>query len=265
MTEELTNVEQLRFVVERRPLAVLTDMDGTLSPIADRAEQAFVPAGIKSALSELIVAGAKVAVVTGRSLDVARKMLDLAGVDFAASHGVDVWIDGRSERPPEVEQWIERERLALSDLRVVEGDGVWIEDKEFGLAIHYRQAQNPDAARERIVSAIAASAQAREFELQEGRKIVELRPPLRMNKGTAAVSLIDRYGAAGVVCLGDDITDIDMFRAVRAAGAEGGLAAAVVAVRSQEASAEVLENADWWVDGVDGVQRLLREIATTLR
>jgi trehalose-phosphatase len=260
MVEALTSVDQIRHVLEQRPLLVLTDVDGTLSPIVDRAEDAFVPAEIKQALSALIGRGVSVAAITGRSLEVARRMVDVPGVDFAASHGVDVWVEGRSERPQEVAEWSRQAREALAELRAVEGRGVWIEDKEFGLAIHYRQAADGEAARERILAGIAASAPARGFEMQEGRMIVELRPRLAMNKGTAAAAMIERLGATGVLCLGDDVTDIDMFREVGGRRA-GGPSAAIVAVRSEEASGEVAASADYWVDGVDGVGWLLGEVA----
>jgi len=259
----LTSGDQRRPVLERRPLLVLTDVDGTLSPIVDRAEDAYVPNEIKGALSSLIARAVGVAAITGRSLETARRMVDVAGVHFAASHGVDVWVDGRSERPKEVAQWEERAREVLAELRTVEGGGVWIEDKEFGLAIHYRQASDGEAARERILATIAESAAAREFEVQEGRMIVELRPRLAMNKGTAAAAIIERLGAQGVLCLGDDVTDIDMFREVRRLrDGRGGIGSAIVAVRSEEASAEVVDSADYWVDGVDGVAWLLSEVVT---
>lgn len=261
MAEELRSVEQMRHFLDGRPLAVLADVDGTLSPIVDRAEDAVVPEEIKASLAALVTRGVRVAAITGRSLEVARRMVDVAGVDFAASHGVDVWVGGASERPEEVSEWAERGRAALVELRAVEGEGVWIEDKEFGLAIHYRQAADGPMARERILTAISASDAAREFELQEGRMIVELRPRLAIDKGTAAAAMIERYGARGVVCLGDDVTDIDMFREVRRLR-EGpdATGAAIVAVRSEEASAEVVESADFWVAGVDGVAWLLGEV-----
>jgi trehalose 6-phosphate phosphatase len=189
-------------------------------------------------------------------------MVDVPGVDFAAGHGVDLWVEGRSERPPEAADWTGRARRALADLRPAEGEGVWIEDKEFGLAVHYRQSVDGDAARKRILAAVGASTAAREFELQEGRKIVELRPRLAMNKGTAAAALIERLGVKSVLCLGDDVTDVDMFREVSRLR-EGGLPAAIVAVKSEEASDEVLANADWWVDGVEGVERLLTDVVRT--
>lgn len=259
MTEELASVEQIRAVVGQRPLVVLADIDGTLSPIVDRAEDALVPEGMKASLAALVERGVKVAAITGRSLEMARRMVDVPGVDFAASHGVDVWVDGRSERPPEVAQWEERAREALAQLRFVEGGGVWIEDKAFGLAIHYRQAEDGEVARERIVGAISESPAGQGFVVQEGRKIVELRPRLKMNKGTAAAAMVERLGARGVICLGDDVTDIDMFRAVSRLR-DGGPEAAIVAVRSEEASAEVEESADYWVDGVEGAGWLLGEL-----
>jgi trehalose 6-phosphate phosphatase len=91
-----------------------------------------------------------------------------------------------------------------------------------------------------------------------------LRPRLPVDKGVATEEIVRRVGARAVICVGDDTTDIDMFRAVarlRDAGLEG----ANVAVRSEEASPEVAANADYAVDGIEGVERLLEELLRALR
>ena len=263
MAERLDDLEAIGGVLDRRPLALLTDMDGTLSPIVDRAEDAVIPEGIRRALADLVSRDVSVAVVTGRALAMARRMVGVEGVDFAAGHGVDILIGGRAERPAEIALWGERARQAIEELRAVEREpGVWIEDKEFGLAVHYRQAEDAEGAREAILQAVRGSRAGSEFEVQEGRRIVELRPRLLANKGTAASLLVARLAARGVVCLGDDVTDIDMFREVRRRRESGALEAAIVAVRSDEASEAVLANADWWVDGVEGVERVLNGMLT---
>ena len=93
--------------------------------------------------------------------------------------------------------------------------------------------------------------------------VIELRPPLDVDKGTALKTLAERLSLRGVVCLGDDITDIDMFAAARRLSA-GGMAVATVAVASEEAAPEVAEAADYTVEGVAGVSRLLREMVRAL-
>ncbi len=93
--------------------------------------------------------------------------------------------------------------------------------------------------------------------------VIELMPPLEVDKGTALETLAKRLELRGVVCLGDDITDIDMFAAARRLRA-GGMAVATVAVAGDEAAPEVAQAADYAVEGVAGVSRLLREMVKAL-
>ncbi|MCH8814698.1 MAG: trehalose-phosphatase [Chloroflexi bacterium] len=260
MADELTSIDLISDVVRATPLALFSDIDGTLSPIVDDPSAARVPDEIIDHLRALAERGAMVALVTGRSLEVARRMVDLPGVAYAAAHGVDLWVDGRSVRPPVVEALGRAASRAIADLRSLEKRaGIAIEDKGFGLSVHYRQADDPNEAHAAVLAAIAASRAAGEFELHEGRMLVELRPKLGMNKGTAVAELVERFGAGAIICLGDDITDIDMFQAARRLGSDARPAVSVAA-RSDEADPSVLNSADYWVDGVDGIRWLLGEI-----
>ncbi|MFQ5473338.1 MAG: trehalose-phosphatase [Dehalococcoidia bacterium] len=264
MTERLTTVSPIADVIRARPLAVFTDIDGTLSPIVDNPDEAYVPAEIQNHLRSLMAEGVIVSMITGRSLDIARRIVGVPVRAYAASHGIDVWVDGESVRPSRVEAWERKARQALAELRAIEGvSGITIEDKEFGLAIHYRRSGDRASVRESILSAISESASASEFEVHEGRMLVELRPKLDISKGTAVTDLVERFDAKGIVCLGDDVTDIDMFEAV--GEFRGGDRLGVsIAVRSEEADERVLGSADYWVEGVEGVQWLLGEIVSAL-
>jgi trehalose 6-phosphate phosphatase len=141
---------------------------------------------------------------------------------------------------------------------------VTVDDKGPVVAFHYRRANSEEEARAAIQAAIAASEAAAHFRVQEGRKVIELRPPLAIDKGTAVVTLIRRIGAKSVLAIGDDTTDLDMFRGVRDLR-EAGLAGASVAVWSDEVEPLVLESADYFVRGVAGVEWLLEELAKALR
>ncbi|MCH7576524.1 MAG: trehalose-phosphatase, partial [Chloroflexi bacterium] len=142
-------------------------------------------------------------------------------------------------------------------------DGGQMENKGALLAMHYRRAGDPAAARIALLAAVARSRAAGRFRAQEGRMGIELRPPLEVDKGTALEALAERLSIRGVVCLGDDITDIDMFAAARRLRG-GGLTVGTVAVASEEAAPEVAEAADYTVEGVAGVSRLLREMVRAL-
>ena len=265
MAQTLTNIEPLLPLLRQRPLGVLSDIDGTLAPIVPRPEDAAVPEETRRLLRGLVAKGVRVALVTGRSLETARAMTGVEGIAFAAEHGLRLWVDGRLEAAPGLAEYEALAGQAQAELRQTELQmpGVQVENKGPLLAVHYRRAKEPRAAREAVLAAVERSAAARRFRLHEGRMVVELRPPLDVDKGTAAVTLIERLGLRGVVCLGDDITDIDMFAAAGRKRAAG-LAAITVAVASEEATPELLRAADYSLEGTEGVRWLLGEMLRAL-
>jgi trehalose 6-phosphate phosphatase len=251
--------------LRQEPFGLLSDIDGTLAPIVPRPEDAAVPEETRALLRGLVEKGVRVALVTGRSLESALQIAGVEGVAFAAEHGLRLWIDGRLEAAPGLAEYEALAGQAQAELRQTERDvsGVQVENKGPLLAIHYRRAKEPPAAREAVLEAVERSTAARRFRLHEGRMVVELRPPLDVDKGTAAVTLIERLGLRGAVCLGDDITDIDMFAAVSGERAQG-LAAITVAVVSEEATPELLQAADYSLEGTEGVRWLLGEMLRAL-
>jgi trehalose 6-phosphate phosphatase len=264
MAEPLTSIAPLLAVVRRRPLGVMADIDGTLAPIVPRPEDAAVPEETRALLRGLAGKGVRVALITGRSLEAARSIAGLTEVAYAAGHGLTLWIEGRTEVAPGLEPYPELVRRAEHDLEALVSrvPGVQFENKGPLLAVHYRRAANRTAARAAILSAIGGSRAAGGFRTHEGRMVIELRPPLAVDKGTALETLAERLELRGMVCLGDDVTDIDMFEAAKRLG-DGGHAVATVAVRSAEARA-VEEAAEYSVEGVAEVEWLLREIARAI-
>lgn len=256
---ELHDAAALRGLVEGRPLAVLSDIDGTLSPIVANPEDARATERAVRALAALVERGARVALITGRPLEVAQRMAPVAGAWFAANHGLTTYTDGKAETPADVKPYVELARQAIAEIGEIGLPGVMVEDKGAILALHYRNASSEEDARRAIEAAIARSPAAREFTLHRARKVIELRPPLAINKGTAARDFIALMTPSAVICMGDDATDIDMFRAVKASG----VPCAVVAVANNE-EAGVLKEADYFVRGVEGVERLLEQILTVM-
>lgn len=264
MGAPLASIEPLLPALRERPLGLFSDVDGTLAPIVSRPEDATVPTEIRSLLAEMAGRGVMVALITGRSLEMARAMVGLDGVVYAAEHGLTVWSDGVVETVPGIEEYGELARQAERDLSELTraAPGVQLENKGPLLAVHYRRAADPEA-RERILEAVARSTAAGRFRIHEGRKVIELRPPVDIDKGTALESLARRSGLRAALCLGDDITDLDMFDALRRLQGEG-LAGAALAVVSEDSAPEVREAADYELEGVERVEWLLREIVTTL-
>jgi trehalose 6-phosphate phosphatase len=113
-----------------------------------------------------------------------------------------------------------------------------------------------------MLNAIADDARAAGLIPKPGREVMEIRPGVRIDKGTAVRALLARSGARRAVYFGDDWTDADAWRALRELRDEGVLETAVgVAVASREVPAEVLAQADHMLDGPEGVVIALRHLA----
>lgn len=261
MAEELRDISPLRPLLEHRPLALLSDIDGTIAPIVSHPDDSAVTSRAREALLLLIDAGIRVAFVTGRPLETARRMVAIEEAYYATNHGLDVWVpEGGRETPVEVRPYVDWARDVLREIGDIDTEGVVLEDKGAILAFHYRLAADTATALTAIKSAIARSETAKRFRVQEGRKVYELRPPLLINKGTAAQMLATRMGAASVLTMGDDVTDFEMFEGVRTMG----LPNAVVGVWNAE-EPEVVNQADYFVRGVAGVEWLLDQLVRFVR
>jgi trehalose 6-phosphate phosphatase len=265
MAQPLTSIEPLLPLLRRQPFGVLADIDGTLAPIVPRPEDAAVPEETRELLRGLTGRGVRVALITGRSLEAARSIAGLSEVAYAAGHGLTLWIEGRTEVAPGLEPYPELARRAEHDLGPLASriPGVQFENKGPLLAVHYRRTAEPEAAREAILAELQRSPVTERFWVQEGRFLIELRPPIGVDKGTAAVALAGRLGLRGAIVLGDDMTDIDMFAALGGKKVAG-LTAATIAVVNEEATPEVLRAADYSLEGTEGVRWLLAEVLRAL-
>ena len=263
MAEELRDIELLRPLLSRKPFAILSDIDGTLAPIVPNPEEARISPRARDAIRQLIRQGVRVAFITGRALEKAQSMVNIPEAYFAANHGLHIAASGDTSTPEEVWPYVEWARQVIHDASHRNLPGVTVEDKGAVVAFHYRRANSDEEARAAIRAAVAASEAAAHFRVQEGRKVIELRPPLAIDKGTAVGTLVRQTGAKSVLAIGDDTTDLDMFRGVRDLR-EAGISGASVAVWSDEVEALVLESTDYFVRGVEGVEWLLEELAKAL-
>ena len=125
------------------------------------------------------------------------------------------------------------------------------------VAFHWRGAPDEDAARTAI-DALAAKAEAAGLRTHWGRKVLEIRPPVRMDKGAGIISFLEGADVDVVMYVGDDTTDIDAFRALAQLKQEGQVSHAIrVGVKSEDGPTQITEQADVVVDGTEGVQQLL--------
>ncbi|MFH1002560.1 MAG: trehalose-phosphatase [Chloroflexota bacterium] len=244
--------------LRRSPFGLMTDIDGTISPIAPTPQAAAVSPLCRRYLGRLARRLPLVAALSGRPVRQVREMLQIRGVVCIGNHGMERWRRGRRQVTPAVRPYLPVIRAVIRELSPLEAiEGLWIEDKEISASLHYRLCPRPEAARQAILAALEGSPLARGLRIQEQRRAIELLPPVAVDKGTAVRGLIEEYRLQGAVYLGDDTTDVDAFRAVHAAvGADfRGYALGVI---NPETSSQLLAEADFSLDGVADVERFLR-------
>ena len=244
--------------------AVLLDIDGTLAPIVERAGEAHVPEPTRQLVIEVAKKYGLVACVSGRRASEARAMVSVGTITYLGSHGAEVLRPGWTapEVDPELEAWAPQMEGFARDLDLADMGRrrVRLERKGPILAFHWRGAPDEVAARAAI-DTIAAKAQAAGLHPHWGRKVLEVRPPVRFDKGSGVARLIGDAGVDSVLYVGDDRTDVDAFRALARLAEQGSIAHAIrVGVVSEEGPSEIADETDFLVDGPRGVRQLLEDL-----
>jgi trehalose 6-phosphate phosphatase len=222
--------------------ALLLDVDGVLAPIVARPELAAVPDETRAELRRLAGRYLLVAAVSGRAGEDAAPLVGVPGIRVIGNHGLEL--------DPHAEE-LAGELAAFRD-----AVGLPVEDKRLSLTYHFREAPDETAAVAEL-EAVAQRAQRAGFVPRWGRKVLEIRPPVEADKGSAVRTLLADSGARRALYAGDDTTDLDAFAGLRAAGLEH---AVCVAVASAEGPAELREAADLVLPGTDAVPDLLARL-----
>jgi trehalose 6-phosphate phosphatase len=290
-------------VVARAPqaTALFCDIDGTISPIVPDPYRAVVPAPFRAALATLAPRLGLLAFVTGRDVRQAAAMVGLEGAAYVGLHGFDRMApDGAVTRDPAAQPYVEAVQRMARRVRGLDAArlGLVVENKGPMLDLHYRQATDPQATLAELEAEVLRPARDLGLAVATGHFLVELRPPVAVDKGTAVMSLL-RAGAGGdgaapfrtAIFVGDDLTDCTGFAAVHgwaragagaappargAAGAgtvadEGGAdgdraapplrrAALAVAALTEETPSQVKDGADVWVAATPGVFAVLERL-----
>lgn len=204
---------------------LLSDYDGTLTPIVDRPELAGLGPGTRKLLETLSRRrDLSIGIISGRSLTDLKQMVGIAGITYGGNHGLEIEGPRLSYLNPAAQEL----RPALGALHQALSDalgliaGVWVEDKGLTLSVHYRQADEARAGEigdilEQKAGPLQASGKVW---IAGGKKVYEVRPALAWNKGEVVALLASRWRQAMgstswlPIFLGDDLSDEDGFRAV---------------------------------------------------
>jgi trehalose 6-phosphate phosphatase len=245
------------------PAIIMLDVDGTLAPIAPRPEDVAVPRETRRVVAALASRpGVHIALVSGRAAADARRVVSVGNMWVIGNHGLEVMgPEGEVEVAAEAEAF--RAPMAQASRKIASSlthvAGVQLEDKVWTLSVHYRRAD--PAVVPRLRASLDAVAQQFGLRLSEGKKVYELRPPVEHHKGTAVLALARRLGAtvpgASVIFAGDDQTDEDAFRMLRAESPE--------AVTVRVANDDVATAAEFRLPDPEAVRRFLEYLAADRR
>jgi trehalose 6-phosphate phosphatase len=228
--------------------ALFLDFDGTLVELADAPDAIEVPGGLQPLLARLTQRlEGRVAIVSGRALGDLDRHIAAPGIAFSGSHGLELRLAGGEAAPVDPPAALAEAREALARFAAAR-DGLLVEDKPAGIALHFRQAPEREAE---ATAFIASVANCTGLAVQHGKMVAELRPAGR-DKGDALRTLMAEppFVGARPLFMGDDLTDEDAFRAAAEMGGAGVL---VGPPRPSEA--------EWRLEDVAAVARWLTAAA----
>ena len=245
--------------MERSRLGLAVDFDGTIAEVVPIPDDARIAPRCAEALARLSRKLTVVSVVSGRSADDLRSKTGLEGVAYVGNHGAEFIDGGRVTLAPGASATRDSVRALFEHLRAaVDSPGLIWEDKGFSASVHYRLAPAPDEAMRTLSEALDAAPPVEGVEVFWGKRVLELRPATGLNKGYAVRRLVREWRLNGLIFVGDDMTDVDGLRALRGLKAEVALRGLGVAVLYDDSPDELLEWADYGLDGVPGVEAFLR-------
>jgi trehalose 6-phosphate phosphatase len=246
---------------------IITDIDGTIAPLAATPGAARVDEDARHALMRLLPRLTLVVALTGRRAEDGAGIVDIADLPIVGNHGMERLAGGALTTDPEADPYAPNVHRVIEHMRVAPlPPGTILEDKGPTASVHYRLAPNHPEARAALFALLEPLAAAEGLWLTEGRALIEIRPPVPINKGRALRRLCAVYALDSVVMFGDDLTDVDAFdalRDLRAAGEVAGLSVGVIAPDGT-APPEVLASVDAIATGVTGIAALLTAVADGL-
>ncbi len=212
--------EQISALLNGTPLLVMLDIDGTLCDIVPQPDDAAVPEAARSSVQRLAdTAGVYVALVTGRSVRDAQRMVQVRGVHISGNHGIEIaHASGEMEVEGGWEAEAEAMAAAAGELAKTVGayPGASLEHKDYSLSVHHRHVASTRIGA--LIAAVREIAASHGVAVEGGKSVLNILPNIAVNKGTAAMRLVhDIFGdrADGAVLFaGDDITDEHAFRAL---------------------------------------------------
>ncbi|MCK9614193.1 MAG: trehalose-phosphatase [Candidatus Omnitrophica bacterium] len=222
-------LDKLVKVIDGKSIYLFLDYDGTLAPIVDKPEEAFLPKETRELLINLAKdCNCKIAIISGRTINDVKGRVKIKNIIYAGNHGLEIEgpkIKFRARIHPKFLTMFNsiKDSLAkkLSGIK-----GVFVEDKGLTLSLHYRLVNKKHVSdvktifHETVITYLAGDR----IRVKSGKMIFEIRPPIDWDKGKAVLWLLSRQQFVNKnknvlpIYIGDDITDEDAFCAIRNKG-----------------------------------------------
>ncbi|KAI4383066.1 hypothetical protein MLD38_008946 [Melastoma candidum] len=232
----LLSFEQFTSFARGKKIVLFLDYDGTLSPIVDNPDCAFMTESMRAAVKR----AAKcfpTAIISGRSRDKVLEFVQLTELYYAGSHGMDIMGPVTQSSSEAIKSTDEQDKEASlfqpasGFLKMIEEvlellvettkdiNGVKVENNKFCVSVHYRNVNGDkwDEVGNRVNGILKNYPHLR---LTHGRKVLEVRPVINWDKGRAVMFLLESLGLSKCddvlpIYIGDDKTDEDAFKVLR--------------------------------------------------
>ncbi|KAK7312082.1 hypothetical protein VNO77_35651 [Canavalia gladiata] len=237
----LTSFDQIMNYAKGKRIALFMDYDGTLSPIVDNPDCAFMSDNMRAAVKK-VAEYFPTAIISGRSRDKVYEFVGLTELYYAGSHGMDIigpvrqsasdihpnciirstdkqgkevnLFQPAAEFLPMINEVFKSLVECTKDIK-----GAKVEDNKFCASVHYRNVDEKswDLVGQRVHDVLKGYPRLR---LTHGRKVLEVRPVINWDKGKAVTFLLESLGLNNCddvlpIYIGDDRTDEDAFKVLK--------------------------------------------------
>lgn len=235
--------------------AIITDIDGTISEIAPTPMEAVVKPEIRDIIEKIADKFKFTGVMTGRSINNAMEMVGSKKIIYIGNHGLEQYKNGKISIEPQVKPYIPVIKKLAKEIqkKLKDYECILFQDKELSFTVHYRLCKTGDEIRQKALEIIHSIKSSKSLKITEGRKVIEIRPPVGHDKGTVLQKFISDNHIKKIVYLGDDVTDADAFNKLNELKRGGKAETVSIMVDSKETPDYVKESADFYVKSVDEV------------
>lgn len=203
---------------------LLLDYDGTLTPIVAKPELARMLESTRRLLARIVKQnGFSVGIITGRTIREMEALVHLKKLIYAGNHGLELKGPGFKYTHAKAKESIRIMKDVRTALRPLQAafPGAMVEDKHLTLSFHYRQVPfvKLSSLKEQFDRLIAPWVGDRKIQIQEAKKVWEIRPHLNWNKGSAVRWILLHEDPASLpIYIGDDKPDESAFKALKDRG-----------------------------------------------